>query len=334
MVTPVSAAARTSAIISFGVTGRWGFCALVGTSPVGAKLMISGCSWAVCAWERSSCCVSYCSEFFARAPPGAHGDVLGHHHVEAVAGADLQRRLDLHVAPGGLHAELAHLLAERGGQRLLGVHAVARRVIALALGELDAAGEQRQHQRVAEHLPEVVVDLVVETGVAALVSAGHLAEVERGGVGVDDPGPGDEHPLLARGDAVVVGSDQPGALRDEDEAARSGVVDVLAHLGEELAGQVAVDPADHDGGNDRPGFDFVGRERRLAARGEIMGVASLRRCPVGEKPALGLGLVEVVPLAVPARGLRRASAAIERRRIARPDRLHRASGLALAPAPG
>lgn len=55
-------------------------------------------------------------------------DVLGHHDVEAIAGADFERGLDVEVAPCHLAAQLPQLAAQLGSQDLLRVLAVGRAV--------------------------------------------------------------------------------------------------------------------------------------------------------------------------------------------------------------
>ena len=112
-------------------------------------------------------------------------------------------------------------------------------VVGVALAQLHAGAHHREQEGVAEHLQEVIVDLVVEAGEAAFVGARHLAEIEGGGVRIDDPRPGDKDAFLAGRHAVVVGADKLRALRDEDEAAGGGVIDVLAHLAQDLARQIA-----------------------------------------------------------------------------------------------
>ena len=43
---------------------------------------------------------------------------------------------------------------------------------------------------------------------------------------------------MANGDAVVVGPDQAGALRNQEQAARGAIIDILGDLRSDLAGQV------------------------------------------------------------------------------------------------
>ena len=74
------------------------------------------------------------------------------------------------------------MLAERGRNRLLG-REPARLVVGVALAQLNAVFMTERQDGVAEHLQEMIVDLVMEAREAALIGARHLAEIERGSVG-------------------------------------------------------------------------------------------------------------------------------------------------------
>src|SRR5271166_1684273 len=67
--------------------------------------------------------------------PGAQHDVFCDHDNEAIAGADFEGRLHLHVPARGFLAELPQLLAERSRNRLLGGEA-AGLVVGVALAQL------------------------------------------------------------------------------------------------------------------------------------------------------------------------------------------------------
>ena len=90
------------------------------------------------------------------------------------------------------------------------------------------------------HLQEMIVHLIVEAGKAALVGA-RQSRHQGGGV-ADHPRPGDKHPFLAGGHAIVVSADKFRALGNEDVAARGGVIDVFADLAQDLARQIAETP--------------------------------------------------------------------------------------------
>ena len=71
------------------------------------------------------------------------------------------------------------------------------------------------------------------------------------------PGPGDQHAVLARGHAVIVGADKFCPLRNENITPGGGIVDIFPDLADDLPRQVAADAADHDGGNDGPCLDLI-----------------------------------------------------------------------------
>jgi hypothetical protein len=128
---------------------------------------------------------------------------------------DFERRLNAVVAFGQFLAELTQLLSKPGGDALLRVQVIAAVVLA-ALRDLDAGGEDREQQRIAECLPEMGVYLILEVGKPALVRAGHLAEIERGGIGKDNRRQDDQRALLAGGDVIVVNTYKFCPLRDEN----------------------------------------------------------------------------------------------------------------------
>ena len=72
---------------------------------------------------------------------------------------------------------MTKLLPEAGGDALLSVETVHAGGLP-ALRDLDAGGENGQHQRTFELLPEMRVHLVVEAGETACVGAGHFAEID------------------------------------------------------------------------------------------------------------------------------------------------------------
>ena len=134
-----------------------------------------------------------------------------------------------------------------------------------AEGELAADAEHGRQRHALQQLPGVEIDLVGEAGVAAGVGGRQVVDHDRAAVGQDDALPDDERALLAEGDDVVVLADETGALRDQQVAARDGVVDVLGHLGDDEARQIRVEAADQAGGDDGAGHQLVGRGRLLQA---------------------------------------------------------------------
>ena len=91
----------------------------------------------------------------------------------------------------------------------------------------------------------VLVDEYQDTNHAQyLIARGLALEHERSPIGENQPGPDQQHPTLADGDAVVIGADQAGALRDQQQAASRAVVYILGDLCDDLARQVGADAGD------------------------------------------------------------------------------------------
>ena len=64
-------------------------------------------------------------------------------------------------------------------------------------------------------IPPVIVDAVLQTGVALGVGAGLPLQHDRPAVRHDEAVPDQQHAALTEGDLVVVLADQPRALRDQ-----------------------------------------------------------------------------------------------------------------------
>ena len=96
----------------------------------------------------------------------------------------------------------------------------------------------------------MIVDAVLQTGIARRIRAGLAFERERSPIGKDQPGPDQEDPTLADGDSIVVSADQAGALRDQKKAARRAVIDILGDLRGDLTWQVGANAGDQRGRDD------------------------------------------------------------------------------------
>src|SRR5262249_14748014 len=106
------------------------------------------------------------------------------------------------------------------------------------------------------------VDLIVEARVSALVLALKRAESDARGVWEDQPLPDHRDARLPLRHLVVVFPDRLRAGWDQQPRARRGVVNVLRDLGDDrLARDVAVDTANHRGGDRGALHDHVGRRR-------------------------------------------------------------------------
>ena len=105
----------------------------------------------------------------------------------------------------------------------------------------------------------MIVDLVLEAGIAGGVGAGLPLQHDRGSIGHDEPGPDEEHAPLAEGDGAVVLADELRALRDEQKFPGRAVIDLFGHLGGDLSRQIGADAGDERGGNDGARLHDVGR---------------------------------------------------------------------------
>jgi hypothetical protein len=85
----------------------------------------------------------------------------------------------------------------------------------------------------------------MESGVAGAIHAGHGFQGDGRTIGKDDAIPGNQDAGLAVDDPGVINAIETSPLRDEEITAVSRVVDVLAHLGDNLAREFGVDAADH-----------------------------------------------------------------------------------------
>ena len=87
----------------------------------------------------------------------------------------------------------------------------------------------------------MIVDLVLETGIAFGISTGLSLQHDGAAVGKDHPRPHQQHARLPERDLAVVDADELGALRNEQIPSGWAVVDVLGDLPCDLAGQVGAD---------------------------------------------------------------------------------------------
>jgi hypothetical protein len=76
----------------------------------------------------------------------------------------------------------------------------------------------------------VVIDAVLQTGIAFGIRTRLTLKHDAAAVREDQPAPYEEHTALAELDVVVVLADDPSALRDEEDATRWAVIDVFGDL--------------------------------------------------------------------------------------------------------
>ena len=148
---------------------------------------------------------------------------MRHHHTHREPRSDGDGRLHGEHAAHHLFTDLAKALRtslpQRLHQRVL--------IIASARASFGSNAEQGgEHGGFEQHAP-VVVDLILQPGIARGVSTGLAFEHDGATVGQDEPGPGEQDAGLAEVDLGVVFADQFGTLRDEQGMTRQAVIDIL-----------------------------------------------------------------------------------------------------------
>ena len=124
-----------------------------------------------------------------------------------------------------------------------------RAVVAVRAG-FRADAEDSREDCSLEQLSPMVVDLILQARVTLGVGPRLALEHDRAPVGHDEAIPDEEGPRLAEGDLRVVLADEARPLRDLQEFSGRAVVNVLGHLGGDLAGQIGAQAGDQRCGND------------------------------------------------------------------------------------
>src|SRR3546814_8383935 len=88
------------------------------------------------------------------------------------------------------------------------------------------------------------VHAVLQTGEAATIGTGLAVELDGASIGQDQPRPGEQDAGLPGANLSVIVTDQPRALRDQQDAARGAVINILRNLRGDLARQVRADAGD------------------------------------------------------------------------------------------
>ena len=140
-----------------------------------------------------------------------------------------------------------------------------RAVVVAAHAGFGADAQERREDRRLEQRAPVVVDLVLEAGIAFGIGAGLTLEHDRAAVRHDQAIPDEQRARLAKGDLRVVLPDQARALRDQKDLSRRAVIDIFRHLCGDLAGQVGAQAGDQRGGDHRARLQNVFAGRRLDA---------------------------------------------------------------------
>lgn len=130
-----------------------------------------------------------------------------------------------------------HLQGARGELIAGSRHAVLRRFphglneVAFATElQFGADPEQRRQHDALQQRPCMEVDLIGQPGIAGRISGRHIVDAERTAVRKHDALPNDQCPALPERDHAVVGTDQPRALRNEQNAPGRAVEHALSDL--------------------------------------------------------------------------------------------------------
>src|SRR5579884_1503649 len=162
---------------------------------------------------------------------GFENEVVRDHHAHWKAWPDGDGRLDVERAADHLLAGLVHALRHA---LLNGLGEGA--VVVAAHAGLRSDAEQRGENRRLEQRAPMVVDLVLEAGIALRVGARLTLQNDRAAVRHDQAIPDEERTCLPESDLRIVLADEARALGDQKYLARWAVIDVFRHLRGDLAG--------------------------------------------------------------------------------------------------
>jgi len=95
--------------------------------------------------------------------------------------------------------------------------------------QFGADAEQRRDGRGPEQIAPALVDAVLQPSKAGCVGGELALENDRKATRHDKPVPGEQHAGLPGGDLAVIFTDQPRALRNEQDTAGRTVIDVRRH---------------------------------------------------------------------------------------------------------
>lgn len=167
-----------------------------------------------------------------------------HHHPHRKARPDDVGRLDIQRPSHDLLADLVETLRAAGTQRL------GDAVAATDVG-FRADTEHGRHQGGLEYLAPMIVGLILQSSEARRIGRRLILQHDRVPGPPHQPGPDQQHPLLAISDLGVIATDQCRALRDQQDMPGRTVIDILRDLRRDFARQVRADAGDQRTGNDR-----------------------------------------------------------------------------------
>ena len=165
---------------------------------------------------------------------------------------DGEGRLDIDLAADEL---LAGLIDRILASTLQGADEIA--LIAVR-AKLRADAEQSRERRRLQKIAPMIIDAILEPGIAFRVGAGLVLKHDRLAVRKNDAVPDEQDARLAEGHLAVVAADQFGALRHKEKAACRAVVDIFRDLRGDQARQVGLDAGDQSRRYDRARLQDIG----------------------------------------------------------------------------
>src|ERR1041384_1272386 len=109
----------------------------------------------------------------------------------------------------------------------------------------------------------MIVDLVLQPGIALSVGAWLAFQHNRSSVRHDEPGPDEERSRLAKSDLRIVLANQAGTLGDQASLPGGTVVHIFGHLGRHRAGQVRAQAGEQRRRDDSAGLKNIWTGRRF-----------------------------------------------------------------------
>mmetsp|Transcript_1025 Transcript_1025/g.2594 ORF Transcript_1025/g.2594 Transcript_1025/m.2594 type:complete len:409 (+) Transcript_1025:2413-3639(+) len=233
-------------------------------------------SWAAAraaaSWSRSSHCTPIEEQWLVRPQHQIAIDDDPHRQARPFG----QRRLDVHVAPDHLLADLVDAVLRAVAS---GDHDPVAVLPVLRRGQLGTHAQQRGQRRTREDAIPVPIDAILQAGVTGRVGAREVVELQRRRVRQDDAVPHHLHAALPVAHLAVVFAQDARALGDQQKLARGRVVDRLRHRDDHVARQVRLDARHQRPGDHRSRHDLIRRDRHL----QIAGVAGFRRTAFQER---------------------------------------------------
>src|SRR3546814_192937 len=129
------------------------------------------------------------------------------------AGPDRERRRNVELAPNDFLTGLIDAVLRTGAQR-------TDQSVVASRSELRSNTQHRRDHRGPSETAPMKVHAVLQTGEAATIGTGLAVELDGASIGQDQPRPGEQDAGLPGANLSVILTDQPRALRDQQDAAR------------------------------------------------------------------------------------------------------------------